>query len=183
MQRGWRRRKVSVEEENRGRRRKGISRGKHTERAFQSTMTMCCLNAFHFGSMVEFKAYAVVARGEGEERSQVEIRKAKLSERETQRERASERGRESVRTADKERPHARDELHSPGRCGARGLRRAGGVRHALSASWGPGQVRKAGRGRGKARERASERAAARTRLCWDAAVWALQAKRGGGGGR
>lgn len=47
-----RRREVSVEEENRGRR-------KHTERAFQSTMTMCCLNAFHFGSMVEFKAYAV----------------------------------------------------------------------------------------------------------------------------
>lgn len=121
-----------------------------------------------------------VARGEGEERSQVEIRKAKLSERERHRERASERGRESVRTADKERPHARDELHSPGRCGARGLRRAGGVRHALSASWGPGQVRKAERGRGKARERASERAAARTRLCWDAAVWALQAQRGGG---
>lgn len=32
---------------------------RYSERAFQSTMTMCCLNAFHFGSMVVFKAYAV----------------------------------------------------------------------------------------------------------------------------
>lgn len=65
-----RRREVSVEEENRGRRRKDISRGKHTERAFQSTMTMCCLNAFHFGSMVEFKAYAVCReRGGGGEKA------------------------------------------------------------------------------------------------------------------
>lgn len=86
------------------------------------------------------------------------------------------------RTADKERPHARDELHSPGRCRARGLRgEVVGSGMLCQPLGGPGQVRKRESGKGRERERESERAAARTRLCWDAAVWALQAQRGGGG--